>query len=83
MKACLKVLDRRANWLEARAAIRSANGNPSSFDDGEIAALRWAAGVVRKCAVSGNVDREDVPDICAIHEDSRIVLGTKRNVNYA
>lgn len=71
-KKALAVLERRANWLEARAAVRAFNRQPASFDDVEISALRWAVATIRTAIDAGRVDQTTVPDMESIAIQSRV-----------
>ncbi len=41
-------LKRRANWLEARAAITADEGRDCNLDKKELSALRWAVGILEE-----------------------------------
>lgn len=41
MKA-VKTLQKRAQWLEARCAVREASGQNAGYDESELSALKWA-----------------------------------------
>lgn len=72
VRKAIHVLERRATYLEARAAIREAKGEPASFDDVEVAALRWAVFTIKLADVSGKLDQDTVPDLDEAMIQSRI-----------
>lgn len=72
IRRALERLDRRANYLEARAAIRESKGEPASLDDAEAAALRWAVHTIKMLAAAGKVDDATVPDLDAVAIQSRL-----------
>jgi hypothetical protein len=41
-------LKRRADWIEARAAIGDDEGKDNGFDKAELAALRWAIEILEQ-----------------------------------
>jgi len=67
---CLAILERRANYLEARAAIRESNNQPYSLDIAEVAALQWAVAVIRE--FNNLIDDSTAPDIARIHITGRL-----------
>ncbi len=71
----MDTLDRRATYLEARAAIRAFENKPASFDDAEVAALRWAIKTIKEAANAGKIEDSAAPDIGEIELQSRIDAG--------
>lgn len=72
VRKSIGVLERRANYLEARAAIRASEGKPACFDDVEVAALRWALLTIKLADASGKLDEDAVPDLDEAMIQSRI-----------
>lgn len=72
LKASLNFMERRAVYLEGRAAIRSFDGKPASFDAQEIAVLRWAVRSLGAAAIQGTLDPEDIPDLDGIAIEKRL-----------
>jgi hypothetical protein len=73
IRKSLGTLERRATYLEARAAVRESRGEAASLDDIEAAALRWAVLTIKMLAAAGKVQEDATPDLDAIAVQSRLV----------